>query len=74
MTFPQYRKHHSGKNYYCIEDDIHFTEIQQIGKQTMAFRIEAKTFFEKQRIQDMLSLSGPYLESDESEFTAHKNG
>lgn len=74
MTFPQLRKHRSGKNYYWIEDETHFIEIQWIEKTPMTFHLEAKTYFEKLRIQEMLLLEEPYLLADEMEFEVLKNG
>lgn len=73
MTFPQYRKHRSGKNFYIIIDETHFTEIQCIGAQNKMFQIEAKTYFEKIQIQDMLDLKEPYIKADEMDINVIKN-
>lgn len=74
MIFPQYRKHSSGKNHYKISDYEHFIEIQCIGSKTLVHEVQAKTYFEKIRIQEMLEAVLPYVTSTEAEFDALVNG
>jgi hypothetical protein len=74
MIFPQYRKHTSGKNQYKITGPEHFTEIQCIGSKTLVHEVQAKTYFEKIRIQEMLEAAPPYLASNQAEFDALVNG
>lgn len=74
MIFPQYRKHSSGKNHYKISDYEHFIEIQCIGSKTLVHEVQAKTYFEKIRIQEMLEAVLPYVTSTEAEFEALVNG
>lgn len=74
MIFPQYRKHSSGKNHYKISDYEHFIEIQCIGSKTLVHEVQAKAYFEKIRIQEMLEAVLPYLTSTEAEFEALVNG
>ena len=74
MIFPQYRKHSSGKNHYKISDYEHFIEIQCIGSKTLVHEVQAKTYFEKIRIQEMVEAALPYEPSTEAEFEALVNG
>ena len=74
MSFPQYRKHLSGKNFYKITDPSHFTEIQLIGSKKIILKIKANTYFETLRIQEMLSELDCYLLADEKEIEALLNG
>ena len=74
MIFPLYRKHTSGKNLYKISDYEHFIEIQCIGSKTLVHEVQAKTYFEKIRIQEMLEAAPPYTPSTEAEFEALANG
>ncbi|MEY4217029.1 MAG: hypothetical protein RLZZ68_1485 [Bacteroidota bacterium] len=74
MIFPQYRKHTSGKNQYKITGPEHFTEIQCLGSKTFVYEVQAKTYFEKIRIQEMLEAAPPYLASNQAEFDALVNG
>ena len=74
MIFPLYRKHSSGKNHYKILDYEHFIEIQCIGSKTLVHEVQAKTYFEKIRIQEMVEAALPYEPSTEAEFEALVNG
>jgi hypothetical protein len=74
MIFPQYRKHTSGKNQYKITGPEQFTEIQSLGSKTLVHEVQAKTYFEKIRIQEMLEAVPPYLASNQAEFDALVNG
>ena len=74
MSFPQYRKHRSGRNFYIITDPSHFTEVQCIGSKKIIHEIKANTYFETLRIQEMLSASDCYLLADEKEIEALING
>jgi len=74
MRFPQYRKHRSDKNFYIITDLSHFTEIQRIGSKKIIHEINANTYFETLRIQEMLSASDCYLLANENEIEALLNG
>ena len=74
MIFPQYRKHTSGKNQYKITGPEQFTEIQCLGSKTLVHEVQAKTYFEKIRIQEMLEAVPPYLASNQAEFDALVNG
>jgi hypothetical protein len=73
MTFPYFRKHASSKNYYKILDDTSFIEIQRIGATSKVYHINANTYFEKVRIQEMIAATSPYLPSNELEFQERLN-
>lgn len=53
--FPQYRRSKNGKNLYRIDDDRNFVELQYIGERVLLFQVEAKTYPEMVRIQDLLA-------------------
>ena len=74
MSFPQYRKHTSGKNFYAIYSDLNFTEIQLVGLRYIEYKITAQTYFEKQRIQEMLRMEDCYEPMEENAFEALRNG
>lgn len=54
MDFPQYRISKNGKNLYRIDSNRVFIELQYIGEKVLLFIIEAKTYPEMVRIQDLL--------------------
>jgi hypothetical protein len=55
-------------------DYEHFIEIQCIGSKTLVHEVQAKTYFEKIRIQEMVEAAPPYEPSTEAEFEALVNG
>jgi hypothetical protein len=68
MTFPQYRKLSNNKSFYRIDSESLFFEIQLIGHKSFLHQTEAKQYPEIIRIQDMLSLSEPFVLSSIDEF------
>jgi hypothetical protein len=74
MSFPQFRKHQSGKNFYIIHSPQDFEEIQCMGKQILRYTFQANTYFEKVQIQDMIAAKPPYLLSTDSEIQARMKG
>ena len=68
MTFPQYRKLPHQRNFYKITSNRNFVEIQIVGTKRITHTLEATTYFEVQRIQDMLQLNPPYLIALQEEY------
>ena len=68
MNFPQYRKLMNDKSFYRIDSERSFYEIQLIGSKCFLYQTEAKQYPEIIRIQDMLSLSEPFVPSSIDEF------
>ena len=73
MKFPIFRVHSNRKHYYKIHSDRSFTEVQLIGKKAFIHEINAQTYFEILRIQEMIELNKGYLESSEMEFELRIN-
>ncbi len=74
MIFPQFRKHQSGKNFYTLHSLTDFEEIQIMGQKTLRHTLQAKTYFEKVQIQDMIACHPPYLLCTEDEMQKHLKG
>jgi hypothetical protein len=70
MNFPIYRKLSNEKSYYKILSFESLVELQKIGSKTKKHTLIAKQFPEKLLIQDLITLSNGYLESNEEEFEA----
>ena len=68
MKFPIFRVHSNRKHYYKIHSDRSFTEVQLIGKKAFIHEINAQTYFEILRIQEMIELNHGYQESAEKDF------
>ncbi|NBU92858.1 MAG: hypothetical protein EBS17_08485 [Flavobacteriia bacterium] len=68
MTFPQYRKLPNHRNFYKITSNQRLLEIQVVGSKKINHTLEARTYFELQRIQDMLLLNTPYLIALQEEY------
>jgi hypothetical protein len=68
MNFPQYRKLMNDRSFYRIDSERSFYEIQLIGSKCFLHQTEAKQYPEIIRIQDMLSLSEPFVLSSIDEF------
>ena len=71
--FPQYRKLKNGKAFYCIVNNLHFTEVQLIGEKRLKHEIEAKQYPEKLRIMDMLACAEPFEYCAVEEFNHQLN-
>jgi len=71
MHFPQFRKLPNDKSFYRIDDEKHFYEIQIIGSKCVLSSTEAVQYPEIIRIQDMLKLTEPFIESTIEEFHTH---
>lgn len=70
MSFPFYRKHNSGKNYYIIHSEQDFVELQVVGNRIIEHRINIRTYFDKTMLQDMIQCTPPYFECDKEEIDA----
>lgn len=69
ILFPAYRKLSNLKQYYKINSQNEFEEIQLVGSIKNHFVHQAEQYPEKLKIIDMLALKSPYLESNEQEWT-----
>ncbi len=69
FDYPAFRKYPNDRNFFKINSETEFEEVQKIGEQYFHYRIETQTYAERLRIEDMLKKEGGYwLDSSESEF------
>jgi hypothetical protein len=55
--FPQYRKYGNGSSYFKIFSLEYMEERKALGTSFLFFEIEAKTYYEKYQIKDLLECS-----------------
>ncbi|HMQ75490.1 MAG: hypothetical protein IPM49_15390 [Flavobacteriales bacterium] len=71
IDFPQYRRSAHGTNYYRIEAEDRFEELQLIGSRVLRHRVEARAYPERVRVMEMLEgADGAYLPVAASEYEA----
>lgn len=74
MKFPQYRKYVNGKSYFKIHSLESFEEIQFLGDKQLSMEFQAKTFVDRNLIQDMLDcLEGRWVVIEEEEYQQIKD-
>ncbi|MCB0791326.1 MAG: hypothetical protein H6595_01425 [Flavobacteriales bacterium] len=66
--FPQYRRSANGSNFYRIESEDRFTEVQVIGSRVVVHEVFATAYPELVRIRELLDGTGsntrPITEQD----------
>jgi hypothetical protein len=55
--FPQYRKYGNGSSYFKIFSLEYMEERKALGTSFLFFEIEAKSYYEKYQIKDLLECS-----------------
>jgi hypothetical protein len=69
MEFPQYRKYSNDKGFFKVLSFESFEEIQIMGSKSIHTAFEAKTFVDRNLIQDMLDCADEGWEFiNETEF------
>lgn len=69
IHFPQYRKLSNDKVFYCVLSKLEFHEIQIVGTKANLFKIQAKIYPEKLKIQDLLKFQNDgILLSNKAEY------
>ncbi len=56
-SFPQYRKYTNGSSYFKILSLEYMEEKKALGANFLFFEIEAKSYYEKFQIRDLLECS-----------------
>lgn len=67
-SFPAFRRLHGGLHLYHIHAVDRFEELQRIGGRWVLHRVDARTYPERLRVQDMLSCSAPFEVISEAEW------
>jgi hypothetical protein len=71
--FPVYRKYPGDRTYFKIVSTEYFEEIKRMGNYYQVHTYEAAILPDRNLIQDMLELNGPYWETaSEQEYEAFK--
>ena len=72
MTFPLYRKLSNEQSYYLITSYETLVEYKFTGKNVDLFYFNAKTYFDKLFIQEIIKNAGYYQKSTLEEFRKKK--
>ncbi|MFT3884170.1 MAG: hypothetical protein QM724_01695 [Flavobacteriales bacterium] len=55
LRFPIYLKRTNGLNWYRIDADDRFVEVQRIGGRSLVHEVQARSYPERSRIADLLA-------------------
>jgi hypothetical protein len=70
-SFPLYRKYPNNKSYFKVLTELHFIELQIIGKYFRMEEFVAKIMPDRYLVSDMIDLSqGFWVSSSEEEYEA----